>query len=107
MVGLVGQFAQLRNALGSVVGLFGLLRWLKESVTGKRSIHDGPGDSGSLNTEFRDFINGRPAQRPQEPHVKANKKPIIIFLLAVFGIPYAMSKLIRVLQERAQAQAAA
>jgi len=102
MVGVVDQFAQLRNALGSVLGLFGLLRWMKEIVTGKR-----PSDSGGLNTEFRDFVNGRPAQRPQEPHVKANKKPIIIFLLAVFGIPYAMSKLIRLLQERAQAQAAA
>jgi peroxin-13 len=106
MVGVVDQFTQLRNALGSVLGLFGLISWLKEIVTGRRSINDGPGGSGGLNTEFREFINGRPVQS-QQPRTKANKKPIIIFLLAIFGIPYAMSRLIRVLRERAQAQAAA
>lgn len=38
---------------------------------------------------------------------KASKKPLIVFLLAIFGIPYAMTKLVRLLQERAQAQAMA
>ena len=106
MVGVVDQFSQLRNALGSVLGLFGLLKWLKELVTGRSSATD----AGSLNNEFREFINGRPVQGPPPqgpPRPKASKKPIIIFLLAVFGIPYAMTKLIRLLQERAQAQAAA
>ena len=106
MVGVVDQFSQLRNALGSVLGLFGLLRWMKEVLTGKRSIHGDLGGSGGLNSEFREFINGRPVQGQAPPPTKASKKPIIVFLLAVFGIPYAMSKLIRVLQERAQAQAA-
>jgi len=105
MVGVVDQFSQLRNALGSVLGLFGLLKWLKELITGRSSAADAAG----LNSEFREFINGRPVQGPQQgpPRPKASKKPIIIFLLAVFGIPYAMTKLIRLLQERAQAQAAA
>jgi len=109
MVGVVDQFTQLRNALGSVLGLFGLLRWLKEVVTGQRSIHDSPGSSGGLKTEFRQFINGQPVQNQpaQSPPARASKKPIIIFLLAIFGIPYAMSRLIRILQERAQAQVAA
>ena len=101
MVGVIDQFGQLRNALGSVLGLFGLLRWLKESITGRPA-------AGGLNNEFRDFVNGRPIQGPQgPPGPKASKKPLIIFLLAIFGVPYAMVKLIRVLQERAQAQAAA
>ena len=99
MVGVADQFAQLRNALGSVLGLFGLLRWLKETITGRPS----------MNNEFRDFVNGRPVQGPSRgpPAPKPSKKPIIMFLLAVFGIPYAMTKLIRVLQERAREQAAA
>ena len=109
MVGVVDQFTQLRNALGSVLGLFGLLRWLKEVITGQRSIHDSPGASGGLNTEFKQFINGQAVQNQpaQSPAAKASKKPIIIFLLAIFGIPYAMNRLIRILQERAQAQVAA
>ncbi|GLB39225.1 putative peroxin 13, N-terminal region [Lyophyllum shimeji] len=103
MVGVADQFAHLRNALGSVLGLFGLLRWMRELLTGRRS-HP----SGGLTHEFREFTNGRPIQGPRgPPPPKASKKPLIIFLLAIFGVPYAMSRLIRILQERAQAQAAA
>jgi len=37
MVGVIEQFGQLRNALGSVLGLFGLLRWMKELISGRPS----------------------------------------------------------------------
>ena len=80
MVGVVDQFGQLRNALGSVLGLFGLVRWM------------------------RDILTGRPVQAPRSgpPPPKPSKKPFIIFLLAVFGLPYAMAKLINILNERAR-----
>ena len=75
MVGVIDQFGQLRNALGSVLGLFGLVRWMKELLTGRRSSH-------GLRGEFHDFVNGRPVQGPNAPPpVKASKKPLIIFLL--------------------------
>jgi len=103
MVGVADQLGHLRNALGSVLGLFGLLRWLRELITGRPS-----GAAGVMNSEFREFINGRPIQGPMgPPPPKASRKPIIIFLLAIFGVPYAMTKIIRILSERAQAQAAA
>jgi len=103
MVGVAEQFGQLRNALGSVLGIFGLLRWLRELITGRPST-----PAGRMNHEFREFINGRPVQGPiGPPPPKTSRKPIIIFLLAIFGIPYAMTKLIRILQERARAQAVA
>ncbi|KAG6888945.1 hypothetical protein C0995_004800 [Termitomyces sp. Mi166 len=101
MAGVADQFSQLRNTLGSVLGVFGLLRWIRQLLTGRSA-------SSSMNHEFRDFVNGRPVQGPQgPPPPKASKKPLIMFLVAIFGIPYAMSKLIRILQERAQAHAAA
>lgn len=97
MVGVVEQFSHLRNALGSVLGLFGLVRWMKELITGK--------PSSSMRGEFREFINGRPVQGPLGPPApKPNKKPLIIFFLAIIGIPYIMSKLIKILSERAQQQ---
>ena len=103
MVGVADQFANLRNALGSVLGIFGLLRWIRELVTGRP-----PPGGGGMDREFREFINGRPVQGPQgPPPPKASKKPIIMFLLAIFGVPYAMTKIIRILQERARAQAVA
>ncbi|KAF7979284.1 hypothetical protein HWV62_42984 [Athelia sp. TMB] len=99
MVGVVDQFGQLRNALGSVLGLFGLLRWMKDTLTGRPH-------QPALQGEFNDFLNGRPVQGPRSgpPPPKPSKKPLIIFLLAVFGVPYAMTKLIRILNERAQQQ---
>ncbi|KAG5642469.1 hypothetical protein DXG03_002747 [Asterophora parasitica] len=97
MVGVADQFSQLRNALGSVLGIFGLLRWMRELLTGR------PSSPGGMGAEFRDFVNGRPGPRGPPPP-KASKKPLIMFLLAIFGIPYAMTKLIRILQERARTQ---
>ena len=94
MVGVIDQFTHLRNALGSVLGLFGLVRWLKDLLTGKRS-------STPMQNEFKAFMNGQPVQGPQgPPPPKASKKPLIFFFLAIFGIPYAMHRLIKILSER-------
>ncbi|KAJ3838101.1 Peroxin 13, N-terminal region-domain-containing protein [Lentinula raphanica] len=80
MVGVIDQFGHLRNALGSVLGLFG---------------------------EFCQFVNGKPVQGPSgPPPPRPSKKPLIIFLLTVFGIPYAMNKLVKILAARAEAQGA-
>ncbi|KAI0065013.1 hypothetical protein BV25DRAFT_1881615 [Artomyces pyxidatus] len=98
LAGVVDQFAQLRNVLGSVLGLFGLVRWMRELLTGRR------GARGEMRGEFRDFINGRPVQGPMPPPPKASKKPLVIFFLAVFGVPYAMHKLVKILTERAAQQ---
>ena len=97
MVGVVEQFSQLRNAIGSVLGLFGLIRWLKDVATGRHP-------AGGMAGEFRDFVNGQsvlPHTAPNTPRAsKPSKKPLLIFLLAIFGIPYAMHKLIRILASR-------
>ncbi|KAG6879847.1 hypothetical protein C0992_010805 [Termitomyces sp. T32_za158] len=95
MAGVADQISQLRNTLGSVLGLFGLLRWMRELLTGRPT----------MNHEFREFLNGRPVHGPRGSP-KASKKPLIMFLVAIFGVPFAMSKLIRILRERAQAQLA-
>ncbi|KII84635.1 hypothetical protein PLICRDRAFT_117539 [Plicaturopsis crispa FD-325 SS-3] len=97
MVGVVDQFGQLRDALGGVLGLFGLVRWMRDVLRGRSST--------PMHGEFKDFVAGKPLQGPPPP--KASKKPLIIFLLAIFGVPYAMHRLIRVLATRAPPPAAA
>lgn len=98
MVGVVDQFGQLRNALGHVLGLFGLIRWMKDILTGR--------SQAGMQSEFREFINGHPVQGPRSgpPAPKPSRKPLIFFLLAIFGVPYAMAKLINILNERAKQQ---
>lgn len=104
MAGVVDQFAQLRNALGSVLGLFGLLRWMREMLTGRRGA---PG-AGVLRGEFRDFVDGRPIQGPAgPPPPRPSRKPLVFFLLAIFGVPWAMHRLVRLLNERQRQLAAA
>jgi len=106
MVGVIDQFGQLRNALGSVLGLFGLLRWLKGLLTGRGA--GGSEVGGGLTGEFTEFINGkRPTPVPAQGVVapRPSKKPLIVCLLAIFGVPYAMAKLIQILNARQQALA--
>ena len=97
MVGVVDQIGQLRAALGSVLGLFGLVRWLRDKLTGRTR--------DPLHGEFKDFVAGRPVQPQGAPAPRASKKPLIIFLLAVLGIPYLMHRLVRSLIARQQALA--
>jgi len=106
LAGVVDQFSQLRNALGSVLGLFGLVRWLRDLLTGRRG---GAAGAGEMRSEFREFLNGRPvhgpaAARPSQPPPNASKKPLVFFFLAFLGIPYAMHKLVKILSERAAQQ---
>ncbi|KAG1735603.1 uncharacterized protein EDB91DRAFT_1250439 [Suillus paluster] len=76
MVGVVEQFSHLRNAPGSALGLFGLLRWMKKIIPGR------PSSTNSIQGGFGEFINGKPVQGPMgPPAVKPSRKPIIIFLL--------------------------
>lgn len=105
LAGVIDQFAQLRNALGSVLGLFGLVRWLRDILTGRRG--SGNGNSAELRSEFRQFLDGRPVQGPaarppsQSPPPNASKKPLVFFFIAFLGIPYAMHKLVKILADRA------
>jgi len=109
LAGVIDQFAQLRNALGSVLGLFGLVRWLRDILTGRGS-GNGNGNSAEMRSEFRQFLNGRPVQGPatrpsqQSPPPNASKKPIVFFFIAFLGIPYAMHKLVKILADRAAQQ---
>ena len=107
LAGVVDQFAQLRNALGSVLGLFGLVRWLRDILTGRRGSESI--NSAELHNEFRQFLNGRPVQGPaprpsESPPPNASKKPIVFFFIAFLGIPYAMHKLVKILADRAAQQ---
>merc|ERR1711939_65433 len=110
MVSVAEQFGNLRNTLGSILGIFTLMRWLRTlfaKITGRPPPADATALTPSAFASFegRKFHpDGTPAQAP-----RPSKKPFL-FLAAAFGLPYLMGKLIKALaasQEEEQRRLAA
>ncbi|TVY80725.1 Peroxisomal membrane protein [Lachnellula suecica] len=96
MVSVAEQFGNLRNTLGSILGIFTVLRWLR-TLFAKITGLPPPADATSLTpSAFASFEgrkvlpDGSPAQQP-----RPSKKPFLFFLAAAFGLPYLMGKLIK------------
>ncbi|CAH1764101.1 13491_t:CDS:2 [Entrophospora sp. SA101] len=84
MVGVVDQFGSLRNYLGQVLSIFALIRWIKHlfyKLTGRQP----PVDPSNLNVaDYQQFQEQR----------KYSRRPLLFFVIAVFGLPYLMHKFI-------------
>lgn len=92
MVGVVEQFGNLRNYLGQVLSVFALIRWIRQlfyKVTGKKP----PVNPDELSpVQFEQF----------QERKRYSRRPLVFFVLAVFGIPYLMHKLIQIVSQRQQ-----
>ncbi|KAK9696804.1 Peroxisomal membrane protein PAS20 [Basidiobolus ranarum] len=93
MVGVVDQFGRLRTHLGQVLSVFALIRTVRNL--------------------FYRMIGKNPPVNPEELNVsdfsgfeqkKSSKRPVIIFLLVVLGVPFLMHRLIMTLAKRQQAK---
>jgi peroxin-13 len=95
MVSVAEQFGNLRNTLGSVLGIFTLMRWIRTAIA-KLTGRPPPASSKELTAaKFAAFTGRMPDGSPAPP--TPSKKPFIVFILAVFGLPYLMGKLIKAL----------
>lgn len=101
MVSVADQLSSLRQTLGSVLGIFTIWRWLR-TLFAKLTGRPPPADAASLTpSAFASFTgsSSTPATLPDgsPAPAKPSKKPFIFFMLAVFGLPFLMGKLIRAL----------
>jgi peroxin-13 len=99
MVSMAEQLGNLRHTLGSVLGIYTLLRWAR-TIIAKITGRPPPADATALTPQaFSNFMSGGkgPAMLPDGTPAppRPSRKPFIMFAVAVFGLPYLMSKLIR------------
>ncbi|PHH82328.1 hypothetical protein CDD82_6364 [Ophiocordyceps australis] len=95
MVSVAEQFGNLRDTLGSILGIFTLMRWIRTLIA-KITGRPPPADAMALTPAAFAHFEGRttgPDGTPGPP--RASRKPLFFFLAAAFGLPYLMSKMIR------------
>lgn len=95
MVSVAEQFGNLRQTLGSVLGIYTVMRWIRTAIA-KLTGRPLPVNSKELTPAGFAAFTGRMPDGSPAP-AKPSKKPFIVFMLAVFGLPYLMGKLIKAL----------
>lgn len=106
MVGVADQLGGLKTYLGQVLGVFSLVRlgkkllsWLRGESTGASSLA-GTGWAEEWRIgQALDRNGGRAGPRPVPGDKKPSRKPLIWFLVSAVGLPYLMTKLVRLLTE--------
>merc|ERR1712070_747658 len=103
MVSVAEQFGNLRQTLGSVLGIFTLMRWIRTAIA-KLTGRPPPASSKELTpANFAAFNGGSSAGPDGAAPPRPSRKPFI-FIIAVFGLPYLMGKLIRALAATQEAE---
>ena len=102
MVAVAEQFGNLRHTLGSVLGIYTLMRWIRSAIA-KLTGQPPPASARELTpAKFAKFTGKLPDGSPAPP--TPSRKPLAFFLLAVFGLPYLMGKLIKALAKNQEEQ---
>jgi len=105
MVSVAEQFSNLRTTLGSILGIFTLLRYVRTllaKVTGRPPPADATSLTPSAFASFQGLSSSGAALPDSQP--TPSRKPFLIFLAAVVGLPYLMTKLIRSLARQNEQQ---
>lgn len=98
MISVAEQFSNLRDTLGSILGIFALLRWARTLIA-KITGRPPPADATALTPSAFARFQGHPATLPDGSSgpPRPSKKPFLVFILAAFGLPYLMGKMIKAL----------
>lgn len=98
MVSVAEQFGNLRDTLGSILGIFTLMRWIRTLIA-KITGRPPPADAMALTPAAFARFEGRVAPPGADGVAggapKPSRKPLFFFVLAAFGLPYLMSKMIK------------
>ncbi|KAL2166862.1 hypothetical protein VTG60DRAFT_2070 [Thermothelomyces hinnuleus] len=101
MVSVAEQFGNLRDTLGSVLGIFTLMRWIRTLIA-KLTGRPPPADAKALTPASFARFEGRHSPAGEGGPPRPSRKPLFFFMLAAFGLPYVMSKVIHSLAANAE-----
>ncbi|CUM65054.1 uncharacterized protein PRCAT00002676001 [Priceomyces carsonii] len=105
MVSLAEQFGNLKNALGSLLGIFALIKFVK------KIFYKITGQTYNYGLNLNEFSKFEKKQKKIEDSIKKQQngtkgrisfKPLLLFLAASIGFPYLLSKAIQKINEQQQ-----
>jgi len=96
MVGVADQLAHLKGNLGEVLSMFNIIKYIKRWLG-----YEKPNINAD---EFESFSKNPSKNQLTKPSKRQSSKPVIIFVLFMFGLPYLMTKLINIIRRRQQRQ---
>jgi len=96
MVGVADQLSHLRVNLGEVLSIFNIVKYIKRWLGFEK-----PNINAS---EFESFSNNPSKSQVIKGGKRQSSKPVILFVLFMFGLPYLMTKVINIIRRRQQQQ---
>ena len=94
MMSVAEQFGHLKNSLGSILGIFAIMRWARKFLAKLAGAKPSTTDNNGLTLkDFMKFSQSSGNNRSNAP--RPSFKPLVFFLAAVIGFPYLLGKLIR------------
>ncbi|WVQ70928.1 hypothetical protein IAR50_000453 [Cryptococcus sp. DSM 104548] len=104
MVGVADQLGSLKTYLGQVLGVFSVLRLGRRVIAWLRGKGKNVRADGWANEWSHTAPGSAPAPGLPTPGGRPSIKPLILFLLSSVGLPYLMSRLIKLLIAHQQQQ---
>ncbi|ORX88244.1 hypothetical protein BCR32DRAFT_288753 [Anaeromyces robustus] len=96
MVGVADQLAHLKGNLGEVLSMFNIIKYIKRWLGYEKP---------SINAdEFESFSKNPSKNQLTKSGKRQSSKPVILFVLFMFGLPYLMTKIINIIRRRQQQQ---
>jgi len=96
MVGVADQLAHLKGNLREVLSMFNIIKYIKRWLGYEKP---------SINAaEFESFTKDSSKTQLTKTGKRQSSKPVILFVLFMFGLPYLMTKIINIIKRRQQQQ---
>lgn len=104
MVGVADQLGSVKTYLGQVLGVFSVLRLGKRIIAWLRGRKSGTGKDGWVNEWSSPIRNDGSLATNNNNNKRPSSKPLLLFLLSAVGLPWLMTRLVKLIIASQQQQ---